>query len=315
MREVLITGGAGFIGSNLAEELIRRGWDVTLLDIKKHPKNIQNFIDKVEYIRMDVRNPNLEKLIKETRPDGIIHLAAISRVVWCEERPEDCISINVGGTENILNAAAKLKEKPWIVFSSSREVYGNKSKLPVKESYARDPASIYASAKCEGEDLIHRFSQQYDVRTIILRLSNVYGNERDIPNRVIPKFIINVLQNEKIKIYGREKLFDFTFINDAVSGIIKSAEYVKKQKEGFWEVYNICTGKPTKLVDLAYMISDIIGVEVNITYADPKPYEVMRFYGDYTKAHNHFGFEPQWDINNGLKYTINRYRKSMEVIQ
>ena len=311
MKKVLITWGAGFIGSNLAEELKHRGWDVILLDIKEHPQNILDFTDKVEYIRMDVRSPDLEELVKEVRPDGIIHLAAVSRVEWCEERPEECISTNVEGTRNLLNAVAKLKERPWIVFSSSREVYGNKSTFPVSEAFNRDPISIYARAKCDGEDLIRRYAQKYGFGAAILRLSNVYGNERDIPERVIPRFIKSALQWRGITIYGKDKFFDFTFISGAVSAIIQSSEYIEKQDDGDVELFNICTGKPTKLEEFRYIISDLTGVKVSISYADSRPYEVGQFYADYTKAHRQLGFEPQWNIRGGLKYAIGRYRKVM----
>ena len=314
MKKVLITGGAGFIGSNLAEQFIQNGWDVTLLDIKKDPKNIEEFVDKVEYVQMDVRSTDLGEFFREIGPNGIVHLAAVSRVLWCEERQEECLSINVNGTRNVLNSAAKLQDKPWVIFSSSREVYGNQNMFPVKETYNRYPVSVYAKSKCTGEDIIRNYANEKGLMAIILRLSNVYGNERDIPERVIPKFIIRALQGKKITIYGRNKFFDFTFVSDAISAIIKASEKIENFDERTIDVYNICTGKPTRLEELAEMISDKVGISVDVKYMKQQQYEVRHFYGDNTKARKYLCWETRWNIENGLKHTVNRYKRFLEVL-
>ncbi len=309
MKKILITGGAGFIGSNLGESGTRQGWEVALLDIKNDPRNISEFMDKVEYINMDIRSQRIEEILKNIEPEGVIHLAAISRVVWCEERSDECISVNVNGIQNLLNAISKLKEKPWIVFSSSREVYGNPFAFPVKEDFPRNPISTYAKTKCSGEDMVKEYATEHGLRAIILRLSNVYGNERDIPNRVIPKFIIRALKGKEITIYGKDKFFDFTFISDVISAIIKAAKRVEKNDEGTVDIYNICTGRSTKLEELIEIISRIVGIGIDVIHKNPKAYEVRQYYGDYSKASKYLGFKPHRDINEGLEYTIIRYRR------
>ncbi len=312
MKHVLITGGAGFIGSNLAEKLIKTGWDVTLLDIEKNPKNISKFEDKVNYIGMDVRNPRIGEVLRKMEPDGIVHLAAMSRVVWCEENSKECRSINVDGTQNVLRATSNLKDKPWLIFSSSREVYGNQNEFPVKETYGRSPISTYAETKCNGEDIVQEYADKTGIPSIILRFSNVYGNERDIPDRVIPKFIKKALQGEKLTVYGRDKFFDFTFIQDAISGILNAMDRLENEYPNEVETYNICTGKPTKLQDIPHMISEITNSDVEVVYKDSKDYDVRGYYGDCSKAKKNLGFIPKWDILEGLKYTIERYRRFLE---
>ena len=314
MKKILITGGAGFIGSNLAETMLNMGWDVALLDINDNPINIMDFKERVEYVHSDIRSERLTEILKVVEPDGVIHLAALSRVVWCEERPEECISINVKGTQNLLQSLSKLREKPWFIFSSSREVYGNSETLPVRESFPLLPVSKYAEAKCAGEEIIREYSSKLGMKSTILRLSNVYGNERDISDRVIPKFIIKALKGEKLVIYGKGKFFDFTFIQDAISGILKAVERLEKNDESRVETYNICTGKPTKLEELPSMISTIINSEVEVVYKESKDYEVRGYYGDCSKAKESLGFIPEWGILDGLKYTIERYRKFQGVM-
>ncbi len=309
MKKILITGGAGFIGSNLAERMLSLGWNVILLDIKDDLSNIQYFKDKVEYVHEDIRSEKLPDLLKDLEPDGIIHLAAVSRVVWCEEKPEECFSINVGGIRNLLNSISELEERTWLIFSSSREVYGNPGVLPVKESAPLSPVSTYAETKLAGENMVREYPSKLGIKSIILRLSNVYGNERDIPDRVIPKFILNTLRGEKITIYGRGKFFDFTFIDDVVSAILGAIKRTEDMKPGEVETYNICTGRPTKLDELPYLISSIAGLNVEVMYKESKDYEVKGYYGDCSKAREHLGFIPEWDIQKGLKHTIERYRQ------
>lgn len=313
MKRILITGGAGFIGSNLAEKMLSQGWVVYLLDIKSELTKIRSFRDKVKYIHEDIRSRKLSDLLKNLEPDGIIHLAALSRVVWCEEKPDECFSVNVNGTNNLLQSISELRKKPWVIFSSSREVYGNSKTLPVKETFPLSPVSTYAVAKCAGENIIKRYSSKSGIKSIILRLSNVYGNERDIPDRVIPKFILNALRGEKITIYGRGKFFDFTFIDDVVSAILRAIERIEGMDAGRVETYNICTGKAVKLEELPSIISDITHSDVEVIYKEPRDYEVMGYYGDCSKAREHLGFIPEWDIRKGLEHTIERYRQFLGV--
>ncbi len=309
MKRILITGSTGFIGSNLAERMLAQGWDLSLLDIKEDLSNIQSFKDRVEYVHEDIRSRRLIDLLRNLKPDGIIHLAALSRVVWCEEKPDECFSINVNGTNNLLRSISELREKPWVIFSSSREVYGNSKILPVKENFPLSPVNRYAETKCAGENMIRGYSSKLGIKSIILRLSNVYGNERDIPDRVIPKFILNALRGEKITIYGRGKFFDFTFIDDAVSAILRAIKRIENMDAGRVETYNICTGKATKLEDLPHLISNITDSEVEVIYKEPRNYEVMGYQGDCSKAREHLGFIPKWDIREGLKCAIERYRR------
>ncbi len=314
MKKVLITGGAGFIGSNLTEELLKKGCEVHILDILDEPEKISSFKDRVNYVKADVRDKDIHKILNDINPDGIVHLAAVSRVIWCQENPELCNSVNLGGTKNILEAISNMKEKPWFIFGSSREVYGNPKIFPVSESAPLSAINIYATTKIYGENMVREFSSKYGITRVIFRLSNVYGNERDIFNRVIPKFILNALTDQEITIYGKDKFFDFTFIDDTVNAFVNAIERMSSNEYDGAETYNICTGTPTRLEEVPELISRYIEKDMGVRFVESREYEVEGYYGTYEKARRDLDFEPRWRFEDGLKYTIDRLKIHIGVI-
>jgi nucleoside-diphosphate-sugar epimerase len=312
MGAILITGGAGFIGSNLAEYLLQMKKQVIVIDIKNNPQNLEKFIEKVEYFSLDIKNyKSVEKIFSLYDDiEGIIHLAAVSRVIWGEENPELCISTNIGGIENILNAIANMKTKPWLIFGSSREVYGEPNKFPVKENFPKNPINIYARTKLIGESMVRNYSKKYKIKSAILRFSNVYGNDRDILDRVIPRFVISALKNEPLYVHGGAQVFDFTNINDTVRGIIKTIEYLENQENNMiYEDFHILTGKPTNILELANIILSRVSSSSQVIITKPRNYDVVKFYGDPSKAYNKLGFSSNIGIEEGISMTIKNLKE------
>jgi len=308
---ILITGGAGFIGSNLAKKLIEnKDIEIHILDIKENPINLKNIRGVINYIQGDVKNRKLlYDILTTSEFDGIIHLSAVSRVIWGEQNPKLCVSTNVDGTKILMETISKLDKKPWVIFGSSREVYGEPKLLPVKENAKKEPINIYGKTKLEGENLINYYSKIYGIKSLILRFSNVYGNEMDILDRVIPRFVLRALRGEVLEIHGGSQIFDFTYIDDTVNAIKLAIDYLEENSNPLCEDIHILPGMPVKIVDLPDLISQHVKQDVKIKFMKPRNYDVDRFYGDPTKAEELIGFTAKVNINKGIKLTVERFEE------
>ena len=321
MSRILITGGAGFIGSNLAEQLLRIGDDIIIIDKVEDPQNLNNCMDSIEYIKMDICNLGEVRSILQTNGiSGVVHLAAVSRVIWGEEQPAECLHTNVEGTRNLLKAIQESGKKPWAIFGSSREVYGEPDGFPVKETHPKAPLNLYGRTKLEGEIMISDFSKRNQSQAAILRFSNVYGNERDILDRVIPRFVLNGLKCQPIEIHGGNQFIDFTHIDDTVEGIIRTIAHLENKESkrtnlngnGFCDDFHLLPGKPVTLQQVASTITDHLNADVPVHYKDPRTYDVEKFHGDPEKAARVLGFKAKISPEAGIPMTIDRFRTVME---
>jgi len=323
MSRILITGGAGFIGSNLAERLMRIGNEVVLLDKENNPLNIKYFEDGLEYVCTDVcSHSKVRSLLQENGISGVVHLAAVSRVIWGEEQPKECLRTNVQGTKNLLDAIRESGKRPWIIFGSSREVYGEPIEFPVKEDHPKAPMNIYGRTKLEGEKIIREFSKKNRSHAAILRFSNVYGNERDILDRVIPRFVLSGLKDQPMEIHGGNQFIDFTHINDTVDGIIRTINNLEKKEidskkhngngSTYCDDFHLLPGRPFTLQQVASTIADHLKTEGPIHYCEPRNYDVERFHGDPEKAARILGFKARIPPEVGIPKTVDRFRVVME---
>lgn len=310
-QRILITGASGFIGCNLLASLKANGVEPVAYDCEPMTLSACSRVGDTEFILGDVTDFTTLRNVADSVA-GIVHLAAVSRVIWGYQNPKLCINVNVGGTENVLEAARLSGRKPWIIYGSSREVYGEPERLPVTEDDPIRPINTYGLSKAFAERLCRLYHQRFGLSVGILRFSNVYGNACDQLDRVIPKFILNALNGREVSIEGGAQCFDFTHVDDVVLGIeamISRMEEASDSKRPLFEFYHLVTGVPTTLQQLVEIIEDEIAKKLSVTYAPPRSYDVERFYGDPRKAYEGLGFRARIGIERGIAMTIDELRK------
>ncbi len=308
--KVIVTGGAGFIGSNLAEELAKLGHQVVIIDDLStgNPENINPVLQagQVEYIEGSITElPLLQKTLSGA--DYVFHQAAIPSVPRSIVDPENTNSVNITGTLNVLIAARDNAVKK-LIFASSSSVYGDTPTLPKTEDMPPNPLSPYAVSKLTGEYYCQVFNSIFDLKTVCLRYFNVYGPRQD-PNSayaaVIPLFINTVLAGKSPVIFGDgEQTRDFTFVRDVVEANIQAAE---SEVTG---IYNLGNTQSVTINQLTNLIIDITkNNNVKPVYKEPRPGDIVHSLADTSKA-KAFGYNPRYSLEQGLKETINFYTKA-----
>ncbi|TLZ97670.1 MAG: NAD-dependent epimerase/dehydratase family protein [Methanobacteriota archaeon] len=301
MDRVLITGGNGFIGSHLAELLLDQGDDVTLFDTHFNSNTAHLSCTK---IRGDVRHYSRIKQAVVGQ-DAVFHFAAVSRVAWGQLDPYTCWRTNQLGTLNVLEACRKAKTSPVLFYASSREVYGEPKYFPVDEAHPKAPLSIYGMTKLCAERACRSYadpSLSRPIKSVIFRFSNVYGSERDLPERVIPKFMRKALRGEDITLYGGEQVLDFTFIDDTIQGILRA--YAASMDGGghlLGQEFHFVTGRGVSVSDLAGMIIALTGSSAQIVLGPANNFDVRKFVGSPAKSHKLLGYKPKVTLEEGLK--------------
>ena len=296
--KILLTGSSGFIGSALKQLLKKKGIEVVSFDIKDNPLD-------------DVRNFSALQS-KVIGISGIIHLAAVSRVKIAHENPLECVNTNIGGMINVLESARLARTDnnyPWVLFGSSREVYGESAILPVNESSSRKAINIYGASKLSGEELCNVYSENYGLKVRILRFSNVYTGKNDHLDRVIPKFILQALNQEDLIINGTgEEIFDFTYINDTIQGIWGCVQEIERNNHLF-DDFNISTGVPISLKQLADTIIKKTRSKSTVEFTKPRSYDVNKFYADPSKAIKILSFLPKITLDEGIDLSISELKR------
>jgi UDP-glucose 4-epimerase len=299
VEKILVTGSSGTIGTALCKALLEKGYEVVGIDIK-HNK----WSEKVNGITIisDLRDKNFFNELPDDF-DMIIHLAANARVYNLVVNPS-LARDNFDIIYNILEYCRKEDMKRF-VFASSREVYGNSDKIfhSEDEAYVRNCESPYTASKIAGEALVHAYHQCYGINFIILRFSNVYGMY-DESDRIVPLFIKLTKENKNLIVYGEDKLLDFTYIDDAISGVLKSVEnfdYVKN------DVFNIASGEGVSLIDVAQLIQKYMAAKNKIVIKENRTGEVKKFVAAISKAKEKLGFKSKTTIDEGLKKSIKWY--------
>ena len=313
MNKVVITGSSGLIGTSLFREL-RNNYQLILID-NRYPKYDLNKCS--QFILKDIRELTKDDLEGAI---GIIHLAAVSRVIWGEERPLETWSVNVEGTQHLLNLALFVDTVKWIIYGSSREVYGEPTSFPVSDGHSLAPLNRYGVSKLAAEGLLNIFHKNTQIPALSLRFSNVYGSLFDQMDRVIPKFILQALNNEPLKIEGNQNTFDFTHINDTIKAIISAIKYLENGRITYdnkvkYNALNICTGRETKLLELGQLIIRLTNSSSSIQEVSPRSYDVKNFRGDWKIANNLLSYKPEIELEQGLKDYIELIRSQMIEVQ
>ena len=304
MRSCLVTGGAGFIGSHLAEELVRRRFKVRVLDNFSTGKreNLASFRDEIELVEGDIRNLKMcRKAVKGM--DYVFHQAALASVPHSIEDPFLTNDINVGGTLNLLWTARAAGVKK-LVFASSTSVYGDNPDLPKKEEMSGVPLSPYALSKWIGEKYCQAFSLIYGIPTICLRYFNVFGPRQDPQSpyaAAIPVFITKMLGGERPVIFGDgEQTRDFVFVLDVVEANILAAE-----AEGVsGEIFNVASAESLSVKALVRGINDVLGKTFEPVHEPPRPGDIRHSSADIQKAKDRLNYRPRSDFRAGLEKTI-----------
>lgn len=304
MKHILVTGSSGTIGTRLCERLMVDGFTVTGVDWRENKWNKN--VDAVT-IHVDLRDKDtiIERLPKDV--DAVIHLAANARVYNLVEDPS-LARDNFETTFNVLEYARKYGIGRFM-FASSREVYGNTGQIVHREddTMTKHCESPYTASKIGGEALVHAYNQCYGMNYLIFRFSNVYGMY-DESDRVVPLFISKCSKDEDIVVYGKEKLLDFTYIDDTVDGIMLSIENFSTIKN---DVFNLACGVGTSIVDVAHLIRDTLNSKSAIEISDNRTGEVVKYVADKTKAEKAFGFDPKVSAEEGILKSIAWYKTNV----
>jgi len=313
MANVLVTGGAGFIGSNLTEALLQRGHFVRVLDDFSTGKR-ENLIFNKEYpspeiVKGDIRDLHTcQKAIKGM--EYIFHQAALPSVQRSVEDPKTSNEVNTGGTLNILLVAREEKVKR-VIYASSSSIYGDTPTLPKHEEMTSDPLSPYALQKYIGEQYCRLFYQLYGLETISLRYFNIFGPKQDpnsIYSAVIPKFIDALLHDRPPIIFGDgEQSRDFTYIENVVQAnlLAMSAKHVQG------EVVNIACGKRTSLNHLLNVLKRILESKLTPLYQEPRQGDVKHSLADIRKGKEILNYEPTVGVEMGLEKTVDFFQKAL----
>ena len=316
MKTYLITGGAGFIGSNLADRLLKEGQRVVVIDnfnefynpkIKennvKHNLNNENY--KLE--RVDIRNAKeVNRVFEENNIDNIMHLAAMAGVRPSIENPLLYQEVNCLGSQNILESMKRHNVRN-IVFASSSSVYGNTKTVPFKETDIVDYAiSPYAATKKANEVMCHVYHKLYDFNVILLRFFTVYG-ERQRPDLAINKFTRLILEEKPIPVFGDGTTSrDYTYVQDIIDGIMKSFKYIE-DNQNVYEILNLGESEPITLNQMIETIEKTLNKKAIINRLPMQPGDVDRTYADITKAKKLIGYEPKTSFEEGIEKFVKWY--------
>jgi UDP-glucose 4-epimerase len=299
--KVLVTGGAGFIGSHIVDRLVAEGYEVRVIDnlTTGSKENIQGHLKsgKVNLVEADIRN---ESVVKGSLDgiDVVIHLAALVSVPLSVENPNLTFDINLLGTLNLLSLSAKEGIERF-VFVSSCAVCGDPKELPVTEQTQPNPISPYAESKLIGERYCLGFSERQLLETTVLRFFNVYGHRQKMNDYsgVITRFIDCCKQKLPLKIYGDgSQTRDFVYIADVAEAVLASTKNTKANGQ----VFNVGSGKPTTVNDLAKTVIELYGNDIDVQHEKPRVGDIKDSYADISKARNVLGFEPKFSLKNGL---------------
>lgn len=307
---VLITGSSGQIGSNLALALQARGDEVQGIDRRENA-----WTKEIPTVIADLTKVNAGELPVYGRFDVVVHLAAHAKVFELVEHPTRAFE-NITMCFNVLEYC-RLSKSP-LIFSSSREVYGDIQRLITDETHADFVVaeSPYSASKISGEALIYSYHECYDLPHLVFRFSNVYGrfdSDAQRMERVIPLFIQKINDSEPIVVFGRSKVLDFTYVDDCVAGVMSGIDRLV-ERTVTRETINLAYGQGSTLVDLVNLVSLSLGKEPNVRYEPARAGEVTRYVADITKARQLLGYEPQTPLTAGIAKSI-RWQREFGVLK
>jgi nucleoside-diphosphate-sugar epimerase len=290
---ILVTGAAGLVGRHVVERLTERGLRVRSFDIRHRSSE-------------DVRDPQAVAATVHG-VTGILHLAAVSRVVHGERDPENCRATNLGGLKAVIEAALVERARPWLVFVSSREVYGDAAQIPASEDAPFCPLNVYARTKVMGEQMVGA-ARDAGLTANICRLSTVYGSTDDHADRVLPAFCAAAAQGGNISVHGNDVVLDPVHIDDVSEGL---ARLVERSAAGeLLPPIHFVSGRGMSILELARMAVATGDPATRIALDAPRSYDVKRFVGDPLRARALLGWSAKIPIEEGIRRFVADFRGS-----
>ena len=290
-KRILVTGSEGLIGKGICSALRNFGFDILPFDIKSG----LDICDRT----------SLEEFVHEC--DGIIHLAAVSRVVWAQHDPDLCWKTNAIASQTLIDLAMQQSTKPWILVASSREVYGQPDVLPTPDDAPRSPINIYGESKVAMEDAALS-ARDKGMITAIVRFANVYGTTEDHHDRVLPAFCRAAIEGKPLRVDGGNNTFDFTHISDTVSGVIAMVE---KLEEGVNDLppIHLLPGIPTTLTQAAEIACKAANSSSIIVESPSRDYDVSEFYGDPSLAQTLLNWQAKISPTQGIHSLVKAFEE------
>ncbi len=304
MPRYLITGGAGFIGANLAHALTTRGEAVRILDdfSTGRVENLRGIEDRIEILRGDIRDPAVvARAVAGT--EIVLHQAALNSNPRSIKEPGPTNAVNVDGTLLLLETARAAKVRR-VVYASSSSVYGDTPVLPKTEDLSPAPMAPYGVSKLAAELYCRVFTQVYGLETVSLRYFNVFGPRQHPDSEyaaVIPRFLRRMLAGQRPVIFGDgEQSRDFTPVENVVAANLLAAEAAR----GIGEIFNIAAGRPSTLNELVAWLNRLLGTSLDPIYEPPRPADIRQSYASIRKAEALLGYRPILDVREGLRRTL-----------
>lgn len=306
-KKILVTGGAGFIGSHLVNELVQKNYDVFVIDDLSSGKK-SNINKKVKFYKVDVRSKKIAEIFKKEKPQIVFHLAARPLVEEAYKNPVEAIEVNVMGTVNILEACRKQKGIESIIVVSSDKAYGKARALPYTEDHPLAGDHPYDASKSSADLLAKTYATTYGLPIKITRFSNVYGPGDKNFSRIIPGIVESVAKNKELLIRSDGTMIrEYTYIKDIVEGCIKLANH----KKNYGEAFNFGSENVFSVIDVIKKAEEALGTKINYKILNIAKNEIPAQYLDWSKVKKTLGWEPKMNFDKGLKETFNWYKNEL----
>jgi len=304
-KNILVTGGAGFIGSHLANRLIEQNNNVVIIDNLSSGRK-ENINPKAKFYKIDVRSKGIYQIFKKENPKIVFHLAAEPIVDEAYKNPFSAIETNVMGTVNILEACRKQKNIESIIIVSSDKAYGKAEKLPYKESSPLKGDHPYDASKSSADLIARAYFATYRMPIVITRFSNVFGPGDLNFSRIIPGIMESMVKNKELLIRSDGKMIrEYTYVKDIVSGCIKLAQ---KTNEVKGQAFNFGSKNIFSVIDIMKRTEEILGEKINYKILNIAKNEIPEQYLDWTKAKEKLKWEPKTNFEQGIKETYNWFK-------
>ncbi len=291
MTRILVTGAAGLIGRPLVHRLRADGIDVVELDLQAPDPASSGDIRHGDQVARAL-----------TGCDGVIHLAAVARVFEAAADPERCRTTNITGTRIVAEEALAAPTCRWLLFASSREVYGQPTRLPVTEDAATAPLNLYGRTKLAGERVVRGASER-GLSTAVLRLTNTYGSVDDHPDRVVPAFTAAAVAGAPMRAEGPHNQLDLLHVDDVVEGLVTASVRLHATGRSLPTIH-LVSGTPVSIADLARLCSSVAGTDAPVLSVSPRAGHVSRFVGDPSLARKVLGWTPTVSLGEGIARLI-----------